>query len=94
MIEIKNFQITANNQSLSSIRLNEDIEVIQPLPVLKVQSRDNQKQSLSVSQFAEEAKITPQAVRKMINEQRLTASKLGEQYVIPREELNRYLHIK
>ena len=46
---------------------------------------------LSVSQFADEARITPQAVRKMIAEDRLRAQKVGEQHVISRDELNRYL---
>lgn len=46
---------------------------------------------LSVSQFADEARITAQAVRKMIAEERLRAKKVGEQHVISRDELNRYL---
>ena len=46
---------------------------------------------LSVSEFAKEANITPQAVRKMISERRLRVNKVGEQYVIPIEDLNRYL---
>jgi len=46
---------------------------------------------LSVTQFSEEADITQQAVRKMIAEGRLRAQKIGEQYVISRDELNRYL---
>lgn len=46
---------------------------------------------LSVTQFADEAKITPQAVRKMIAERRLNAEKIGEQYVISREKLTDYL---
>ena len=46
---------------------------------------------LSVSQFASIAKITPQAVRKMIAEGRLRAAKVGQQHVIVRDELARYL---
>lgn len=46
---------------------------------------------LSVSLFADEAQITPQAVRKMIVEGRLSAKKVGEQYIIDREELKQYL---
>ena len=46
---------------------------------------------LSVSQFASIAKITPQAVRKMIAEGRLRAAKVGQQHVIVRDELTRYL---
>ncbi len=46
---------------------------------------------LSVSQFAAMAKVTPQAVRKMIAEGRLRAAKVGQQHVIVRDELARYL---
>ena len=46
---------------------------------------------LSVSQFASLARVTPQAVRKMIAEGRLRAAKVGQQHVIVREELSRYL---
>ena len=49
------------------------------------------KSLLSVSEFATEAGVTPQAVRKMIAEDRLSAERIGEQYVISREELSRYL---
>ena len=46
---------------------------------------------LSVSQFATLARVTPQAVRKMIAQGRLRAAKVGQQHVIVREELARYL---
>ena len=46
---------------------------------------------LSVSQFAAMARITPQAVRKMIAKGRLRAAKVGQQHVIVRDELARYL---
>lgn len=46
---------------------------------------------LSVSEFAREASVTPQAVRKMINENRITAFRIGEQYVIEKNELFKYL---
>ena len=46
---------------------------------------------LSVSQFAAIANITPQAVRKMIAKGRLRAAKVGQQHVIVRDELARYL---
>lgn len=52
---------------------------------------EEQTELLSVSQFADEAQITPQAVRKMIAEGRLRASKIGEQHAISRDELDRYL---
>ena len=54
-------------------------------------SIEAERDLLSVSQFADEARITPQAVRKMIAEERLRAKKVGEQHVISRAELNRYL---
>ena len=46
---------------------------------------------LSVSQFAAMARVTPQAVRKMIAKGRLRAAKIGQQHVIVRDELTRYL---
>lgn len=46
---------------------------------------------VSASQFAKEAGITPQAVRKMISERRLKAFKIGQQHVINKEDLLRYL---
>ncbi len=46
---------------------------------------------LSVSQFAAIARITPQAVRKMIARGRLQAGRVGQQHVIVRDELARYL---
>ena len=46
---------------------------------------------LTVSQFADEAKISPQAVRKMIAEGRLLANKVGKQHTVPIAELYRYL---
>ena len=49
---------------------------------------------LSVTQFANLCTITPQAVRKMISGMRLEAVKMGEQYMIPYSELNRYLSLR
>ena len=46
---------------------------------------------LSVTEFADEARITRQAVLKMIAENRLQANKIGEQHVISQDELDRYL---
>ncbi len=54
-------------------------------------SFEEREHLLSVTQFADEARITQQAVRKMIAEGRLCAKKVGEQHVISRDELNRYL---
>lgn len=92
MVEIKNFKVTINPAS-SLIQLNGQVDPIVPLASIKIKSKD-ERNSLSVSQFAREAQITPQAVRKMISERRLEAVKLGEQYVIRREELVRYLQAK
>ena len=49
---------------------------------------------LSVTQFANSCRITSQAVRKMISERRLQAVKMGEQYMIPYNELTRYLSVR
>lgn len=46
---------------------------------------------LSVSEFAVLAGISRQAVLKMIAEKRVHADKVGEQHVISRNELDRYL---
>ena len=54
-------------------------------------SFEERERLLSVTQFSDEAHITQQAVRKMIAEGRLRAQKIGEQHVISRDELNRYL---
>lgn len=54
-------------------------------------SFEERERLLSVTQFSDEARITQQAVRKMIAEGRLRAQKIGEQHVISRDELNRYL---
>lgn len=54
-------------------------------------TREEGPKLLSVTQFADEANISAQAVRKMIAEGRLEAHKIGEQYVIYRENLNEYL---
>ena len=47
--------------------------------------------ALSVQEFADEAGISPQAVRKMIAGNRVVSDKVGKQHVIPRRELDRYL---
>ncbi len=89
MVEIKNVKITVS-ETCSSVRFETRQENIQPL--LPIACENNQDtDSFSVTQFAEKAGITPQAVRKMISERRLNAKKLGEQYMISFEELNRYL---
>ena len=58
---------------------------------IKAPSAARMDELLSVSQFAAIAKITPQAVRKMIAKGRLRAAKVGQQHVIVRDELARYL---
>jgi excisionase family DNA binding protein len=52
------------------------------------------RRDMSVTEFAKEARITRQAVVKMITGGRLKAQKVGEQYVIDSEELVRYLQVK
>ncbi len=54
-------------------------------------TRDEGPELLSVTEFADEAGISTQAVRKMIAEGRLEAYKIGEQYAIQRDKLNQYL---
>lgn len=46
---------------------------------------------ISVTEFSDKARITRQAVVKMINENRVRFGKIGEQYAIPKSELERYL---
>ncbi|MFA5411115.1 MAG: helix-turn-helix domain-containing protein [Candidatus Omnitrophota bacterium] len=92
MVEIKNFRVTIN-QKPSLVHFDFREERIRPLIPIENKG-ENWTNALSVTQFAEEAGITPQAVRKMISERRLSAKKLGEQYAILREELDRYLQRK
>jgi excisionase family DNA binding protein len=49
---------------------------------------------MSVTEFAKEARISRQAVVKMISGGRLRAKKVGEQYIIDSGELIRYLKTK
>ncbi len=49
---------------------------------------------MSVTEFASEAKISRQAVVKMISSGKVRAQKIGEQYIINSEELVRYLKAK
>ena len=49
---------------------------------------------MSVTEFAREARISRQAVVKMITGGRLKAQKVGEQYIISPEELARYLQVE
>jgi len=98
MLKIKDFKTTVKEES-TSVQLDfSDTQAehakISPRFYFNEISTDELPEALSVSQFAEEACVTPQAVRKMISETRLQAKKLGEQYIILRNELNRYLEIK
>lgn len=89
MIKVSNLEITATGNS--QVRLLELSSEERPfIPDMRIEAKMNSN-FLSVSQFAKEADITPQAVRKMISERRLGAEKLGEIYIIAREELDRYL---
>lgn len=46
---------------------------------------------ITVSEFAEEARITSQTVRKRIKKGQLVARKMGHQYLIQEKELYEYL---
>ena len=98
MVEIKNFKTTMKEKKASvqldfSTTQTEHNETFSKFYFDEI-STDEFPEALSVAQFAEEACVTPQAVRKMISETRLRARKLGEQYIILRDELNRYLESK
>lgn len=60
---------------------------------LRVNKNELQRE-ISVTEFANEAKISRQAVVKMISGGKLQAQKVGEQYIIDSEELVRYLKAK
>ena len=49
---------------------------------------------ITVSEFAEDARITTQAVRKRIKKRQLVATKIGHQYLIQEKELVKYLEGK
>jgi hypothetical protein len=88
MIKVSNFRLTQT----AATDLNADREKpsVTVLP-LRTSSEESLEPVLSVTQFALEAGVTPQAVRKMIAEGRLKASKIGNQHSIPVGELVRYL---
>lgn len=94
MVEIKNFKIKIiQNASLVGFGYSDNQwDLINP--VSGVTNNIDEYTNISVTQFAREAHITPQAVRKMIVERRLSAKKVGEQYIIERQELKRYLENK
>lgn len=91
MIKITNFRILKSNGAEEPITFKNESPLSYNL--LKV-TTTSFPDRLSVSQFAEAAEITPQAVRKMISENRLKAERLGSQYVIKKDELTRYLQAK
>ena len=94
MVEIKNFKIKIS-QKASSVGFGySDNQWDLIHPVSGITNYTDEYACLSVSQFAKEARVTPQAVRKMISERRLNAKKVGEQYIIDREELKRYFDNK
>ena len=88
MIQVKNFKITTGNGALS-VKEGET-EYRSVLPTSSFTAKSSGK-VLTVTQFADEAKISPQAVRKMIAEGRLMATKVGNQHTVPIAELHRYL---
>lgn len=91
MIEISNFHFTSSSQE-SMIRVHVPQDNINNSVVPMVDF--TRPEYLSVTQFANLCTITPQAVRKMISGMRLEAVKMGEQYMIPYSELNRYLSLR
>ena len=91
MVEIINFNVTSSSQE-SLIRVQAPQDNINNSVVLRIDFMH--PEYLSVTQFANSCTITSQAVRKMISERRLEAVKMGEQYVIPYSELNRYLSVR
>lgn len=90
MVEIKNFKIKINQEASTVGFGYTDNQWDLVHPVSGITNHIDEYTCLSVTQFAKEARITPQAVRKMISERRLNAKKVGEQYIIDREELRRY----
>ena len=46
---------------------------------------------VSVSEFAKAVKVTPQAIRKGIKENRIMASKIGHQWVIPKQLIEQWI---
>lgn len=95
MIKITNMQIGGKNANGETFRFSvcqNELQLLSNTPTRI--DRGTNENWLSVTMFAKEAGVTPQAVRKMISEGRLTSRKVGEQHVILREELNRYLAAK
>ena len=81
MIQLKKFKVTTGNGALVVKESAAEHEVVVTTP----------SGVISVSEFADQAGITSQAVRKMIAEGRLHAKKIGKQHTVPLGELNRYL---
>lgn len=79
-----------NGKDGDSVTLNTISSEIIDLRIYKHELR----RDMSVTEFAKEARITRQAVVKMITAGRLRAQKVGEQYIIDSEELARYLEVK
>lgn len=92
MIQIQNIKIVLSDDN-SSVEFDCRKEPIRPMLPIELENEES-SDVLSVAQFASKAGITPQAVRKMISERRLKAKKIGEQYVVPHSELNRYLQVE
>ena len=99
MIKIENFKVTFSDSQASSISPPEEKKEAKEnaqqtlrfhIQVLKPTIYSDDKEEISVSEFAREAGITSQAVRKMIAEGRLQAKRLGNQYAIKREDLYKY----
>lgn len=90
MIKVSDLRITINGSekvNTEKFQLEDNFKSLPPLRILTGFNKD----TLTVTEFAEEARVTTQAVRKMISEERLKAAKMGNQYLIQKEELFRYL---
>ena len=49
---------------------------------------------VSVSEFAKAVKVSPQVIRKGIKENRIMASKIGKQWVIPKQLIEQWKNWK
>jgi excisionase family DNA binding protein len=88
MVRLENFKVTCGQEVQPLIRVADNQAPFR-FHIHFPESDTNEE--ISVSEFADEADITPQAVRKMIAEGRLQAKRLGNQYVLSKKDLYKYL---
>lgn len=93
-----NITLCLNSSNGNIVLLNSGITVPLNNPTTHVVdfriNKHELRREISVTEFAHEARITRQAVVKMISSGRLKAQRVGEQYIIDSEELVRYLGVK